>query len=237
MNSKNSMSSIKIRYGRGDFKRVGEVKKKYACILKAVDVLEDTHQSYIDIYYHIIDLGYERNNIFILCGRELALTNYEQSHNLPLAKKYFKEVIDELEKVVSEDDTYLFYVKAHGYRKHLGYACIGEASICLPKEYLSESVLEKQLTRIKPNYAVNVIDACFSGKIAERLGRENRVSISTSAGNQTGYASGLVHTILEKMCNDSDVSLEQAFDYAVNLQRENTFQLVYEKICPNTIRL
>lgn len=219
----------------------------YALLIngKETDILKkiggtDFSRDVKNVHQTLENAGVNAEQIYVLDGKPATLENLEY-------------VIDDLSKKITKKDVLILYVTNHG-DKTGRIIPVGESLMTLSDYELNETELETMLNKLHPKYSILAFTQCFSGGFAERLGNGNRIAIANSKSSRASKGGGKEplsqyffpalfdqlpeeRKLIDKN-RDNNISVEEAFDYAVNKDPlsvnwtligiiKNTYQLRY----------
>ena len=209
----------KHKFGNTMYKQVEQPKKKYAILILGSNSKDNIFDNFLDslaleVYEGLKNLDFSDENInFIVSpdSKKLSAKNVD----FDFTKDNVKNAFSDISKKITKDDLLMFYFIGHGNKdlRSMGSENYG----------ISLRSLEKEMVKLKYSHAILVFDSCYSGLFAKSLGKENRIAISTTEGDNKGWTlssfdsyfmDGLKGEKEADKNEDGKVSLEEAVYYA-----------------------
>lgn len=203
-------------------------KKRHAVLIKGYDYFfteqlagqsgEWGTREIINAYKSLKKAGYTDDDIDVFSSRKIELegkdiVDYKASKGK--VGSDFCDLFSDLSKKVSKEDSLLVLFIGHG----------GEGgSLALEQRTgISSDTFESLLSKVKPLYSLVLVNSCFSGDIAHKIGKNNNISISITNKDKIGTAESQFSELFfsaiagnKKADYDKNgkISIEEAFDYA-----------------------
>ena len=170
----------------------------------------------------------------------------------PITMESFDLLVNHLSRKISKQDLLFFYFNGHGGMRKFKNGETEQMESCASLSFYGKDVSDKEiawkLERLTPGVGIYLVDTCYAGNFAEKLGHGNNIAISSSSpynlsqGHFTDYFFNAFRDKAGDLDGDGRISLGEAFNYAItndHYTQHNivTPQIYSEGINPYTVYL
>lgn len=203
---------------------IKEPKRRYAFLIKGGDLclLPMRNWAVNNIahgYEALKKIGYTDEDIVVFSSKKIKLNgkdivDYKVNKGASSCHVLY-DAFDDLSRKVGPEDSLFVFFSGHGGK---GGDLMLEERVAIPA-----SELENLLSQVKPLYSVVLINSCFSGDAAHKIGKNSIIAISDSRrGKVISMLGKFPESVFSAVAGNKEadydkngkISVEEVFDYA-----------------------